>query len=444
MMKRLWRLAAVVAAVAGCGPGKTPSPADAGPLVQCSVPTGGPTTHAANINADETWTAATGPHVVANDFTIYGVVTLEPCVEVQLAAGVTVTVGLKGAIRAAGTADRPIAIDAEDPAKPWATIRSIGGEVTLAYTTVSGGGQPASNGTAYTQGALYGQAGSDPTAAAAAFSLTHVTIQGSLSDGVTLNGIGFDPASDQLTISGSAQYPVRLGPQALGTLPAGSYTGNAHDEILVAGGVGAGIQVGTSTAIHARGVPYHVGDATELAELRVGDGPGTPVATLTIDPGVTLRFETGGVLAVEHFSSDTPASGALVARGTAAAPIVFTSAAAVPAAGDWVGLFFSSDPDPSDALDHVTIAYAGGDSSTIGGCPLNTSARAALLVGYLPAGGFLTNSIISDSARDGTFRGWIGSDIDFNSTNTFTNVPGCHETNVLTAQGVCPTSPCPQ
>ncbi|HEY2367673.1 MAG TPA: hypothetical protein VGH87_14855, partial [Polyangiaceae bacterium] len=131
------------------------------------------------------------------------------------------------------------------------------------------------------------------------------------------------------------------------------------------------------------------------------------------------------------------------ARGTADKPIVFTSASATPKAGDWLGVWFASHLDPSDALDHVTISYAGKVSTTIAGCPLNTAAQAALvIVGYEPSASFLTSSVISDSGKDGVFRGWIGSPVDFSATNTFTNVPHCKQTNPPSAQGVCSASAC--
>src|SRR3954452_24656771 len=46
-------------------------------------------------------------------------------------------------------------------------------------------------------------------------------------------------------------------------------------------------------------------------------------------------------------------SGALVAKGTEAKPIVLTSVAATPAAGDWSGLAFNGIG--ASVLDHVTI-----------------------------------------------------------------------------------------
>ena len=48
--------------------------------------------------------------------------------------------------------------------------------------------------------------------------------------------------------------------------------------------------------------------------------------TLTIDPGVTVKFDSGKVMEVE---------GTLVARGTSSEQITFTSSAITPAAGDW-------------------------------------------------------------------------------------------------------------
>jgi len=47
--------------------------------------------------------------------------------------------------------------------------------------------------------------------------------------------------------------------------------------------------------------------------------------TLTIEPGVTVKFDSGKVMEVE---------GTLVARGTSTSTATFTSSAASPAAGD--------------------------------------------------------------------------------------------------------------
>ena len=77
-------------------------------------------------------------------------------------------------------------------------------------------------------------------------------------------------------------------------------------------------------------------------------------ATLTIDPGVTLKFDKGTELWVGYADA-----GKLVAQGTAAAPIVLTSGAATPTAGDWNGVNFYGDTMAGSTLSYVTLAYCG-------------------------------------------------------------------------------------
>ena len=55
--------------------------------------------------------------------------------------------------------------------------------------------------------------------------------------------------------------------------------------------------------------------------------------TLTIEPGVTVKFDSGKALQIRV---------ELVAQGTSGSPITFTSSASAPAAGDWVHLSFLS------------------------------------------------------------------------------------------------------
>lgn len=54
--------------------------------------------------------------------------------------------------------------------------------------------------------------------------------------------------------------------------------------------------------------------------------------TLTIEPGVTVRFQAIKTLQVD---------GTLIARGAPTSPITFTSDAATPAKGDWGSIIFS-------------------------------------------------------------------------------------------------------
>jgi hypothetical protein len=75
---------------------------------------------------------------------------------------------------------------------------------------------------------------------------------------------------------------------------------------------------------------------------------------LTLEPGVTLRFASGTFLELGHRGSR------LVARGTAEAPIVLTSAATDKRPGDWVGLVIGDSVSaPGATLEHVVLEYAG-------------------------------------------------------------------------------------
>src|SRR5436190_13784610 len=56
---------------------------------------------------------------------------------------------------------------------------------------------------------------------------------------------------------------------------------------------------------------------------------------LTIEGGNTVRFNNAGQIAANFQNK-----GGIVAAGTATAPVLLTSNAASPAAGNWLGLYF--------------------------------------------------------------------------------------------------------
>jgi hypothetical protein len=402
------------------------------PSVGCVPATGPGTTHR-SITTPETWTAADSPHLVPFDIEINAQLTLEPCAVVLLAKQSTVTVSAGGSIVADGTADQPVTIGAKDAAAPWASIRALdGGTLSFKYTTLSGGGDPL-NAATDLSGALDIRA-DQSMPPADVLDVQHVTITGSASQGVYLHESGaFSAASEDLTITQSSGYPIFASANLAGTIPSGDYTGNTVDEILL-----SGTDTGTSIAawdvvFHDRGVPYHVGTSTGSGRFDVGGDPKTK-ATLTIEPGVTLRFKKGGELTVDYLAGNTAASGTLIAVGTEQKPIVFTSAEPKPAAGDWLGVVFGDLPNAADQLDFVTLAYAGG-ASTSGssscpypGVPIND---AAIRFFGAPQSAFITNSTISDSAANGIDRGWA-SDLqpDFlaDGTNRFARIARCTQT----------------
>jgi len=431
-----------------------PAGQDAGPAAEaapepgCVTPTGAGTTHG-SITQPETWTAAASPHVVPFDVEIGATVTLEACAVVLIAAGATVTVQAGGSLVAQGTAQQPVAIMARDSA-PFASIRALdGGTLSLTYTTVAGGGDPL-NGVPDYAGALDIRA--DQTLPPAEIlHADHLVVQDSASQGIYLHESGaFSAASTGVVITGSKGYPVHAWANLVGTIPAGVYTGNGTDEILVSGGDAGQTIARWDVTFGNHGVPYHVGSTSAEGRLDVG-GDATATATMTIDPGVTLRFKPGGALYVDYSHGSTAASGTLIAMGTAASPITFTSASATPVAGDWLGLNFGDLPDPDDRLDFVHVDFAGGASSSgSSSCPYPATPinDAAVRIYGAPASAFITHSTITNSASSGIDRGWADDfqpDFLADGTNTVTSFVLCKQTFPKnSSNGGCPTPvPCP-
>jgi len=428
----------------------TANPTDGGALdaavpETCAATSGAGTTHDATLAADETWTAADSPHVIGTSLAIPAgrTLTLEPCAVVHLGAGASVLVN--GKLLAEGAADKPIRFQPVASGAPWKTIEARkGAEIRFAHVTVEGGGDTGGNRPA-TVGALDIRGDQDkPTQPI--FFADHVTVRGSQSLGVLVReGGGFAPGSQALTVTGGASFPVSIWGRAVGTLPSGTYTGNATDEIILPA-MGVRDDIKEDTTLAARGVPYRVGGGNGGKAFVVA-GSGTPL--LTIEPGVTMRFEKQVRLLVDTAGSGP--AGALRAEGTAAAPIVFESAAPSPAPGDWVGIVIEGPPDPRNAIVHARIAHAGGASQISSydcpspGATSGSNEGALLLIGGRPASPFVTNTTIEQSAGHGIVRGWTGGPVDLLATNTFTEVAKCNQTFPKPEVGVCPVpAPCPK
>ena len=414
----------------------------------CPAPTHGPTTHGGGSTSDpasDVWTADGSPHILPYDTTIYKTVTLEPCAEVRIAAGRQITV--RGSLVAEGTATRPIHIGAKDAGQPFANLRTLPpATLRLAYVTIDGGGTPL-NTLPYLTGTL-AISGDTLKPVQETLFVDHVTIAGSASNGVVMNdNAGFAAGSTALVVTGSAVHPLSSWARAVGGIPAGTYTGNGNDTILLP--TGNTDTVSETTTLHDRGVPYLVGSPQSAGDLRVDVPQGQAGVTLTVEAGVTVRFKKGGVLRVAVASSTSPARGSLIAVGTAAKPIVFTSDEAAPAAGDWLGIWYGEVPTAVNKLDHARVEYAGGQSSSgSGSCPDNAELNndAAIRIFGPPATEFVTNTSIVASLTNGIDRGWRADTpvIDFLATNTFTGVALCKQTFPPTAGNVCPVPvPCP-
>ena len=411
-------------------------------MATCSVPTGEGTRHGGDdITTDVTWSAAGSPHIVTYSPTVRptGTLHLEPCATVLFEAGVGMQIA--GRLEALGTASRPITMAASDAARPFGYIEVRGGFADLAYVTLTNGGAPGPNSNAMLD--VWGASTPQRTQNAR---LRHVTIVGSAQFGLTLERSGtLTDDSTGLTIRGAVGGPINVrGPALAHGIPEGTYTGNTVDEILVM----ATSEMAEDTTWHDRGVPYRIGDTQGNGmDFRVGLSTGSTLATWTLEPGVNIRVSPAGRV---RFQANAAAiNGSLIAQGTAASPIVFTSAVTPAVAGQWRGLVFEATNAASTTLDHVEIRYAGGPSqansfhcqpgSPNGGYSANEDA--ALAVFGQPTGAFLRNSTLADSAGDGVNLAYQGDSVDFLAGNTFTAVR-CRQTLPRSRSGACP-SPVP-
>jgi len=411
----------------------------------CPAPSAGPTMHDGEVGMDEVWTADGSPHIVTRFVSVPegATLTIEPCAEVRMQADAALVFGgssstVTSTLKAEGEPERPIRF-VRDGDEPWSALVAYNpSQLLLAHVTLEGGG---SDGFLYNASLVLRGTSETPTKKLA--HVDHVTVKDSVGAGVLAQWTsGFLPGSTQLVVTGSGNetnpYPVRLGEHTLDSLPDGDYTGNLVDEIFIddeGANSSGGLQ--EDSTMRDRGVPYHFADF-QGSRFGIG-GPGQPLTTLTIEPGVIVKFFPGTALEIEHWTSeDQPATGALVAVGTPDKPIVFTSAAPDPKPGDWVGLWYGSVPASHNRLEYARIEYAGGECGCVGFTCTDADEASILFIEGKPASAFIQNTTIAHSANHGISRGWLGSGPDFSASNTFEDIAGCNQTITRDEDNGCP------
>ena len=409
-----------------------------------AIPTGDGTKHEGTISADETWTAAGSPHKVTSSLNVRAKLTIEPCAVVLVEKNAIFTVGetdVGGSLVTKGTSAivdgkrdvRPVIFDALTAGAPWGPlVVQPKGTADLAVTALLNGG--ADNGG--NRGALMVRGvagGTNDGPLTRNTKVDRVLVEKSATYGVNLEAWGtFAPDSDKLWVrkSGSADYPsaIRLEPGIAATLPKTIVaTDNLKNELLLS----------TSKAFMAddtfvaRGLPYRA-----LGAIYVSASKDGPTVTLKVEPGVTVAFDQSAGSGLLIGSSEAR-QGVLEAIGTAASPIVFTSAKAAKAPGDWVALYFRKTPSTGSRISYAKIEFAGGDSTTSGfGCgPQDADNDAAVIILGLagdgtmgPSSAWIDHTTFENNAgATGIVSGWVGDGPSFAPTNTFgTGSASCH------------------
>ncbi len=89
-------------------------------------------------------------------------------------------------------------------------------------------------------------------------------------------------------------------------------------------------------------------------------------ATLTIEPGVEVRFNKDATnpRLIIGTANDTGAK--LIAQGTDTQKITFTSNESEPQAGDWNAIFFWPTASPDSIIENAIIEYGGGETGGTG------------------------------------------------------------------------------
>ncbi len=423
----------------GVGTPADPTPDELAKRGSCPAPTGPGTSHQGTISADETWTAATSPHRLTADVQVRAKLTIEPCAVVLLGGGFGIDVGSntsKGSLVAHGTSQlvngaldvRPVTFDAVDPVAKWSQISvEPMGTADLAVVAIQNGGlvTVGERGALLVRGVAGGTNDGDPLRST---TLNGVLIEKSATYGMNLEAWGtLTAASRKVWIRGSGAtdypYPLRLEPGIAGTLPTDIVlTGNMKDEILLF--TNKTFLRDDTFANH--GVPYHARGAIYLAA-----NTDNVTAKLTIAPGVTVAFEENVGSGI-YVGSSNVRPGILEAVGTAAAPIVFTSAKAQKAPGDWLSLYFKSIPATGSHLSYVRVEYAGAVGGTTGfGCGPSDNNGAVFIRGVGDQGApsvFIDNTTFDNIGGSTVIvSGWIDdAGPNFSPTNTFgATTPAC-------------------
>ncbi|MBN1640448.1 MAG: carboxypeptidase regulatory-like domain-containing protein [Anaerolineae bacterium] len=263
---------------------------------------------------------------------------------------------------------------------------------------------------------------------------------GSAGSPTVLTSLSDDSAGGDTNLDGSRTRPMPGDWDGIAIQGTGAYSPTAFVEVRYATTSHAGALAGSTTW-----------DGTYV-HLLTGDVTVPSGATLTIEPGAIVKLGLGRALIVN-------AGGMLVAQGTLAQPVIFTSIRDDAAGGDSNQDGNGTMPQPGDwyriqvnggvaTLSHVQVRYGAGADAvngallrTDGSATLtvaNSAFDAALYTGILAWGGgvTVTNTLVRDtdrgiSAHPGSTVHVINSTVDGNRIGLLLHGGTLHAANTL-------------
>jgi hypothetical protein len=440
----------------------TPTPEGAGPTLgpvsarpdfdamvrggDCLAASGEAIEHGGDITTDEVWAA--GVHKISSNVRVLATVTVEACAKVEIGDSRTIQVGSSptvGKLVLRGSREGgkllPVRFTAQETSRPWGAIVVDGtGSLDATLAVLEGGDSVTAQ---QNGGGMLRVFGKSSTSDGGTPSITKnlrsdwLLVQGAKASGIALlRYAGFSDDSTGVAIRGSEGESLRTEIGASSALPTELFfSGNAKNEVLL-----EQTWSGTlSTTVRAKGVPYRIDGALYLAPVE----DGAP-AVLTVEPGVTVRFGAAKGSSGIYVGTSETRQGQIVAKGTADAPVRFTSAKDVPAAGDWMGLYFRSYPTSGNAIENAVVEYAGGESAATGfGCGPRDNDATILLLGARPTSAFVQGTTLrSGGGNAGIVLGWKSDESgpDFLSGNRFESMPACSVSRPRGADNACPGS----
>ena len=364
-----------------------------------------------SITATETWL----PTVV---WTVTAVTTISSTGTLTVNAGTTVKfatntgIDVAGKLTAIGTSGSPIVFtsNATTPGPGnWRAIRFRPGSSSLSqvsYATISYGGASYS---------------ADVHIDNCSPTLSNITASYSSGSGIVVTTSGSNATISNSALANNAFYGMNLisgGGASLSTTVIsnnGDYAVYVSFTARLSGLTGltlTGNAAGTKDMIAYEGRNITTNEILGggIVSLLMGDFYIEQTGSLTIGAGATIKLSGVSMQIL----------GKLTATGTATSRIVFTSPNITPSPGDWPGILFLPNSDPTSVISFATISYGGGGW----GAALNIDGASPKIdhvnILYSSSGAFDVNGVSVPTITNCSFIGNTGGLSNLDPINVFT------------------------